>query len=66
MSLVGLALGLITAFAVVRIGLVLVVPWLRPEDFPSAKASVAVGAVTGLIYGLVTKPAIARVCADRP
>jgi hypothetical protein len=65
MSLVGLALGLIAAFAVVRIGLVLVVPWLRPEDFPSAKASLAVGAVTGLVYGLVTKPALARACGDR-
>lgn len=63
-SLVGLALGLITAFLVVRIGLVLVVPWLRPEDFPSAKASVAVGAVTGLVYGAVTRPAVTRVCAS--
>jgi hypothetical protein len=64
-SLIGLALGLITAFAVVRIGFVLVVPWLRPEDFPSAKALVAVGAVTGLVYGAVTRPAVARVCAGR-
>ena len=62
-SLLGLAFGLIAAFAVVRIGLVLVVPWLRPEDFPSAKASVAVGAVTGLVYGAVTRPAVARICA---
>jgi hypothetical protein len=62
-SLVGLALGLVTAFVVVRLGLVLVIPWLRPEDFPSAKASVAVGAVTGLVYGAVTRPVVARVCS---
>jgi len=62
-SLVGLALGLVLAFVVVRLGLVLVVPWLRPEDFPSAKASVAVGAVTGLVYGAVTRSTVARVCA---
>lgn len=42
------------AAGVVRWGLVNVIGWLRPEDFPSAKASVAFGAVAGLLYGSMT------------
>ena len=33
--------------------------WLRPEDFPSAKAWVLFGAVTGAAYGIVTRPVLA-------
>jgi len=42
------------AAGVVRWGLVSVVGWLRPEDFPSAKAGVSFGAVVGLLYGAIT------------
>ena len=42
------------AAGVVRWGLVSVIGWLRPEDFPSAKASVSFGAVVGLLYGAMT------------
>jgi hypothetical protein len=37
-----------------RVGLVSVTGWLRPEDFPSAKAWVAFGAVAGVLYGAMT------------
>jgi hypothetical protein len=37
-----------------------VVAWLRPEDFPSAKALVLVGAVTGILYAVVTWPVLTR------
>lgn len=30
--------------------------WLTPYDFPSAKALVLVGALTGVVYGAVTAP----------
>jgi hypothetical protein len=53
-NLAGLISGLVVAGTVVRWALVDVVPWLTPYDFPSAKALVCVGAVTGLIYGAVT------------
>jgi hypothetical protein len=43
-----------TAAGVVRWGLVSVSGWLRPVDFPSAKAWVAFGAVVGLLYGALT------------
>jgi hypothetical protein len=39
------------AAGVVGWGLVSVIGWLRPEDFPSAKAGVSFGAVVGLLYG---------------
>jgi hypothetical protein len=55
-NLAGLIAGLTTAAIVVRWALVDVVPWLTPYDFPSAKALVCVGGVTGLVYGLVTAP----------
>lgn len=42
------------AAGVVRWGLVSVIGWLRPEDFPSGKAWVAFGAVVGLVYGALT------------
>ena len=42
------------AAGVVRWGLVSVIGWLRPEDFPSAKAWVAFGTVLGLLYGALT------------
>jgi hypothetical protein len=59
-SLGGFAVGFGGGFAVVRWGMVNVVAWLRPEDFPSAKALVLVGAVTGILYGVVTWPVLAR------
>jgi hypothetical protein len=42
------------AAGVVRWGLVSVIRWLRPEDFPSAKAWVSFGTVAGLLYGAMT------------
>jgi hypothetical protein len=59
-SLGGFLVGFGGGFAVVRWGMVNVVHWLRPEDFPSAKALVLVGAVTGTLYGAVTWPTLAR------
>jgi hypothetical protein len=59
-SLGGFAVGFGGGFAVVRWGMVDVVHWLRPEDFPSAKALVLVGAVTGTLYALATWPTLAR------
>lgn len=53
-NLAGLIPGLTAAGLVVRGFLVEVVPWLTPYDFPSAKALVCVGAVTGLVYGATT------------
>jgi hypothetical protein len=38
----------------VRWGLVDVIGWLRPEDFPSAKSWVLFGGVVGLVYGATT------------
>jgi hypothetical protein len=58
--LAGLIPGLVVAGAVVRWALVDVVPWLTPYDFPSAKALVCVGAVTGLVYGAMTAHEAAR------
>jgi hypothetical protein len=56
----GFVAGLGGGFAVVRWGMVNVVAWLRPEDFPSAKALVLVGAVTGTLYAVVTWPVLTR------
>jgi hypothetical protein len=53
-NLAGLIAGFAVAGVVVRWGLVDVVPWLTPYDFPSAKALVCVGGITGLGYGFVT------------
>ncbi|MGH2629212.1 MAG: hypothetical protein ACRDHI_01460 [Actinomycetota bacterium] len=44
----------VVSAGVVRSGLVSVIGWLRPEDFPSAKAWVAFGAVVGVLYGTLT------------
>jgi hypothetical protein len=65
-NLAGLIPGLIVAGIVVRWALVDVVPWLTPYDFPSAKALVCVGAVTGLVYGAITAHGAARLfyCGD--
>jgi hypothetical protein len=59
-NLGGLLVGFVGGFAVARWGMVDVVHWLRPEDFPSAKALVLVGAVSGPLYAAVTWPALAR------
>lgn len=59
-NLAGLIPGLTVAGLVVRGFLVDVVPWLTPYDFPSAKALVCVGAVTGLLYGAITARWVAR------
>jgi hypothetical protein len=48
------------AAGVVRWGMVEVTGWLRPEDFPSAKAWVAFGAVAGVLYGAITGAVVAR------
>ena len=54
----GLVLGFGCAFVLVRWGLVEVLPWLTPEDFPSAIAILLVGTVTGAVYGTVTRPGV--------
>lgn len=56
----GLAMGIAAGGVVVRWGLVDLVPWLTPEDFPSARALVCVGAVAGTGYGALTAPTIER------
>ncbi len=59
-NLGGLLVGFAGGFAVVRWGMVNAAHWLRPEDFPSAKALVLVGAVSGPLYAVVTWPPLAR------
>ena len=59
-SPLALMAGLAAGFFVVRFLLVEVVPLLHDTDFPSAQALVLVGAVSGLVYGLLTWPALAR------
>ena len=34
--------------------------WLRPEDFPSAKAWVVFGTVVGTLYGAMTGTVLSR------
>jgi hypothetical protein len=46
--------------AVVRFGLVDVVPLFRDTDFPSGKVLTVVGALAGAVYAVVTGPALAR------
>ena len=58
-SVAGLAMGFAVGFLVVRLALVDIVHVLRPEDFPSAKALVLVGAVIGTCYAVVTWPILA-------
>jgi len=58
-SLAGLVVGFGVGLVVVRLALVDVVHLLRPEDFPSAKALVLLGAVCGICYALVTWPILA-------
>ncbi len=64
----GLIAGFVAAAVVVRWGLVDVIPWLTPYDFPSAKALICAGAVIGTTYGIVTGRPIGRIMrqADRP
>ena len=61
----------VVALAVVRWGLVNVIGWLRPEDFPSAKSWVLFGALVGLLYGALTGTLLVRLklalhAADMP
>jgi hypothetical protein len=61
--LLGAGAAFLVAAAVaagVRWGMVEVTGWLRPEDFPSAKAWVAFGAVAGVLYGAITGAVLAR------
>ena len=53
--------GFFAAALVVRFGLVYLVPWLRPEDFPSAKAMICAGTVIGAVYGVSTMAALRRI-----
>lgn len=53
-------LAAVAAFAVVRLGLVELIGWLRPEDFPSAKSWVLIGVLVGLLYGAVTGAMLVR------
>lgn len=48
----GIALAMVAA--VVILGLVSAVGWLRPEDFPSAGSWGVAGAAVGLVYGAVS------------
>lgn len=61
----GFALAGVAGFTVVRGGLVMV-GLLRPEDFPSAAAFVAFGAVMGPVYGAVTGNVLARLLRLAP
>jgi len=65
-SLAGLVLGLLAGFLVVRWGLVDVVDWFRPEDFPSARPSLLVGTTTGLVYAATTWRMLARIPEHHP
>jgi hypothetical protein len=48
------------AAGVVRWGMVSVIGFLRPEDFPSANAWVAFGTVVGTVYGAITGAVLGR------
>ena len=56
----GFFAGAAAAAVVVRWGLVSVIPWLGPEDFPSAKAWLLVGPVMGVVYGAITGSVLTR------
>ena len=45
---------------VVRWGMVSVIGWLQPGDFPSAKAWLAYGTVVGVLYGAITGKLLGR------
>jgi hypothetical protein len=60
-SLAGLVLGLMAAFLVVRWGLVDVVHWFQPEDFPSARPLLLVGTTAGVVYAGTTWRTLARI-----
>ncbi|MDR2984090.1 MAG: hypothetical protein LBV34_04535 [Nocardiopsaceae bacterium] len=60
LNLLGVATGFGCGFLVVRLGLVELVPLLRPEDFPSGKALTLVGVVAGTVYALVTGRVLAK------
>jgi len=65
-NLAGLVAGLTVGGVVVRWLLVEVVPMLTPYDFPSAKALVCVGALTGLVYGATTARWVDRHLVGNP
>ena len=65
-SLAGLLLGLMAAFVVVRWGLVDVVHWFRPEDFPSARPLLVVGTMAGLTYAATTWRTLERIHEHNP
>jgi len=48
------------AAVVVRWGMVNVIGWIRPEDFPSAKAWFAFGTAVGTLYGALTAAVLGR------
>jgi len=56
----GFVAGAAVAAVVVRWGLVSLMGWLRPEDFPSANSWVLMGAVMGLLYGAITGSILTR------
>jgi hypothetical protein len=55
-----LFVGLSGGLALARLGLVDVVHWLRPEDFPSAKSFVVLGVMSGLLYAAMTGALLVR------
>jgi hypothetical protein len=65
-SLAGLVVGLLAGFLVVRWGLVDVVAWFRPGDFPSARPLLLVGTTTGLVYPTTTWRILARIPEHHP
>ncbi len=60
LTLLALAAGFGAGLAVVRFGLIDVVPLFRDTDFPSGKVLTLVGALAGAVYAVVTGPALAR------
>src|SRR5262245_31673624 len=60
-TLAGLVAGAAVCFAVVRLGLVEVIHWFTPEDFPAGRPLAIVGAITSVTYALITWPTLSRV-----
>jgi hypothetical protein len=59
-TFLGLALGFGAGLVIARGVLVEIVPVFVDTDFPSGKVLTVVGAVAGVVYALVTGPALAR------
>ncbi len=59
-TLGALLAGVFAAAVIVRFGMAYVIPWLQPEDFPSAKALSCAGLVMGAVFGVLTLSTLRR------